>query len=344
MSAAATAPLTTTAPRWHGPRLDGDAREVLDLLDEVAHDRAVVLADDQQVVEAVRGTLVELGVWAIGVPEEIGGPGADAATTLVVLERLGRFWPALGWASAQVQAGIPALAAGSAGTRALADDLHAGSEAVVVVEATGAHADLVVEGSTVRGSIARVDGAHTAPHVLLLDGADAVLLRSEGLTFTAVGTTGLDGSMTRSVDVDVTDAERITGTAGLVRATLLRHAVALAAGIGGAAADTAAAYASERHQFGGPLTRLPTVHASLASQVAHVRIALAALVGADGPATLAPLLRTTCDQMIDVAGAALQVHGGYGYLTEYPAERHVRDAVSFRAATAALTSSFQEPS
>ena len=28
----------------------------------------------------------------------------------------------------------------------------------------------------------------------------------------------------------------------------------------------------------------------------------------------------------EVANQALQIHGGYGYVKEYPAERHVRDA------------------
>ena len=33
-----------------------------------------------------------------------------------------------------------------------------------------------------------------------------------------------------------------------------------------------------------------------------------------------------------MTAAALQSHGGYGYLTEYPVERMLRDAVSLRAA------------
>jgi hypothetical protein len=44
------------------------------------------------------------------------------------------------------------------------------------------------------------------------------------------------------------------------------------------------------------------------------------------------VLREACDRAIEVAAAALQSFGGYGYLAEYPAERYLRDAVSLRAA------------
>ena len=35
--------------------------------------------------------------------------------------------------------------------------------------------------------------------------------------------------------------------------------------------------------------------------------------------------RLSTDLCFDVANTALQLHGGYGYLNEYPLERHVRD-------------------
>ncbi|WP_147965832.1 acyl-CoA dehydrogenase family protein [Streptomyces malaysiensis] len=49
-------------------------------------------------------------------------------------------------------------------------------------------------------------------------------------------------------------------------------------------------------------------------------------------ATSSAALTCACDAAVDVAAAAPQVHGGYGHLKEYPAEHHVRDAVSLRAA------------
>ena len=35
--------------------------------------------------------------------------------------------------------------------------------------------------------------------------------------------------------------------------------------------------------------------------------------------------RLATDLSFEVANEALQLHGGYGYLNEYPLERHVRD-------------------
>ncbi|MET0885541.1 MAG: acyl-CoA dehydrogenase family protein, partial [Mycetocola sp.] len=54
-----------------------------------------------------------------------------------------------------------------------------------------------------------------------------------------------------------------------------------------------------------------------------------------GPRQSAGVLMHACDAAIDVASAALQVHGGYGYLKEYSPERLLRDAVSLRGASAA---------
>ena len=35
--------------------------------------------------------------------------------------------------------------------------------------------------------------------------------------------------------------------------------------------------------------------------------------------------RLATDRCFDVCNTALQIHGGYGYIREYPLERHVRD-------------------
>ncbi|BCJ68003.1 acyl-CoA dehydrogenase family protein [Polymorphospora rubra] len=166
-----------------------------------------------------------------------------------------------------------------------------------------------------------------------------MLVEREAMTTRPLDRTGLGGALTRSVrfaeaapaatvrrlrDVDVAAA----------RARLRRGAAAVAAGIAGAAADAAAAYAAERHQFGGPLTNLPTVRQSLLDQATRTAVALTTALGTDdGSVQTLAAMRHACDAAIEVAAAALQSHGGYGYLTEYPAERYLRDAVSLRAAT-----------
>jgi alkylation response protein AidB-like acyl-CoA dehydrogenase len=120
--------------------------------------------------------------------------------------------------------------------------------------------------------------------------------------------------------------------AAAVRSSLLAGLAAVAAGIAGAAVDAASAYAAQRHQFGGPLAALPVIRASLTDQVQRTAaLTHAVFAGAPGSLGAIAVARLACDVALEVADAALQVHGGYGYLREYRIERLLRDALSLRA-------------
>lgn len=109
-----------------------------------------------------------------------------------------------------------------------------------------------------------------------------------------------------------------------------------ACSLGGAqwAVDRAARYLHEREAFGGPLTQ----QQALVFALADARTDLAAgrsllLTAARAYDTGAPDAVTQCamakrfvtDTAFDAANSALQLHGGYGYLSEYGIERVVRD-------------------
>ncbi|WP_157937029.1 acyl-CoA dehydrogenase family protein [Geodermatophilus chilensis] len=117
-------------------------------------------------------------------------------------------------------------------------------------------------------------------------------------------------------------------------------AAAVAAGIAGAAARAALDHSGTREQFGAPLTDLPTVRASLSAQEAAARsvLATALATGIEDARAAAAALAPACDLALDVAAAAVQSHGGYGYMAEYAVEGLLRDAVSLRAATRATES------
>jgi alkylation response protein AidB-like acyl-CoA dehydrogenase len=102
-------------------------------------------------------------------------------------------------------------------------------------------------------------------------------------------------------------------------------------------AQAALAYSSSRVQFGAPLTELPTVRGSLSRQAGAARSLLTTVVaqGLDDPTAAAATLDRVCDETVDVAAAAVQAHGGYGYMAEYAVEGLLRDAVSLRAAARA---------
>ncbi len=106
--------------------------------------------------------------------------------------------------------------------------------------------------------------------------------------------------------------------------------------LGGAgfAFDTAKAYLETRRQFGRPLRDFQALQFKLADMATEleaarlmVRRAAAALDAKDPDATklCAMAKRFATDAGFDIANQALQLHGGYGYLKDYPLERIVRD-------------------
>ncbi|MER6560523.1 acyl-CoA dehydrogenase family protein [Streptomyces sp. NPDC001027] len=317
-----------------GPDLDEDQRDLAGMLDDFAQDRDLVLSDDPALVAGLVTELARLGVWTVGTAEAHGGGGADARTTAVALERLGRHWPALGWAAVQAHAAVDILGDDDRFATLVAE-LHAGTAAVAVADAASAHVRLAWSGDVLAGSVDRVDAASQQPYlVVLADDGTALLVESSVLTYTPLSRTGLGGALTRSAQVDTDAVATLTGVdADAVRARLRLGAAAVAAGIMGAAHDAAHTYAADRQQFGGPLTDIPTVRQALLRQAGRMANALTGAFGsAREPVTTLAAMDEACGAAIEVAASALQCHGGYGYLTEYPAERYLRDAVSLRAA------------
>jgi len=109
-----------------------------------------------------------------------------------------------------------------------------------------------------------------------------------------------------------------------------------ACALGGAdqAFEAARQYLGERQQFGQLLKDFQALQFKLADMATQaeaarllVRRAAAALDAAEPDATMlcAMAKRFATDAAFDVANQALQLHGGYGYLKDYPLERIVRD-------------------
>ncbi|HLU16028.1 MAG TPA: acyl-CoA dehydrogenase family protein [Burkholderiaceae bacterium] len=98
--------------------------------------------------------------------------------------------------------------------------------------------------------------------------------------------------------------------------------------------DAARNYMSERRQFKRPLADFQALQFKLADMLTHivasrqmVRLAAAKLDQADPQATAycAMAKRLATDLCFQVCLDAQQIHGGYGYLKDYPLERLVRD-------------------
>ncbi|MEC7689547.1 MAG: acyl-CoA dehydrogenase family protein [Pseudomonadota bacterium] len=100
------------------------------------------------------------------------------------------------------------------------------------------------------------------------------------------------------------------------------------------ALETAATYIQEREQFGKPVGAFQAIQFKMADMATElvaarqlVRLAAWKLDCNDKDKTTycAMAKRFATDTGFMVCNEALQVHGGYGYIKEYPLERHVRD-------------------
>lgn len=91
---------------------------------------------------------------------------------------------------------------------------------------------------------------------------------------------------------------------------------------------------SERRQFNRPLSdfqalqfKLADMQTELVAARQMVRLAACKLDAKDPNATTycAMAKRFATDIGFQICNEALQIHGGYGYIREYPLERHFRD-------------------
>lgn len=289
--------------------------------------------------DAQREALVESGLWSVGMAEALGGGGAPLDLRLAALVGLGRSWPAQAWASAQAHAALELLDHDQ--NADLSEKIVDGRVSVCVVDLRTTLAPRV-GGASPASVVVRLDPAGEEIHAVLVDGDHVRVAGPEDLAIVHASTCGLRGSSTVFAEVTDHDDGLAGGATGTeverVLGVLRLSGAAIAAGLAVEAASRSIEYARGRLQFGGPLTALPTVRASLHEQSASAEQLVASVLGADPASRSATswLLENACDQAVTTAAAAIQSHGGYGYLSEYGVDRILRDAVSLRAATAAL--------
>jgi len=139
----------------------------------------------------------------------------------------------------------------------------------------------------------------------------------------------------------VLPADRLIGEEGegFVQAlkTLNAGRITIAArgvGIAQAALDAAAEYASEREQFGQPVGEFQSIKHKLADmdtklQAARMLMHRAAdlkIRSEDYVKEAAQAKLYASEVSREVANEGIQIHGGYGYTKDFPAERFYRDA------------------
>jgi butyryl-CoA dehydrogenase len=108
-------------------------------------------------------------------------------------------------------------------------------------------------------------------------------------------------------------------------------------GLAQAALDAAVNYARERVQFGKTISQFQGIRwmiADMATQIEAARLltfnAAAMKDQGENFSAAASMAKVFASEMANkVAYAALQIHGGYGYIQEFPVERYYRDARVF---------------
>ncbi|MUL67952.1 acyl-CoA dehydrogenase [Mycobacterium sp. CBMA 234] len=254
-------------------------------------------------------SLVEAGWVGLEVPEEFGGAGATFAEVAVICEELGRAAGTTSYlGSAVLAVGVLNMLAPST----VRDNLMAG-----------------VASGSLRLAV-KLDGHDFVPDA---EGADRVLL------VTADGVSVVDPRVTPRPVLDETRhlatvvADGATSTLRFadtfvepVGVLSARAAVALAAdslGIAEAMLAATVDYVKVRHQFGRPIGSFQAVKHACADMLVQVEVARQ-LVGAavesvtlgdtDAAASMAKAYATGA--AVDIAGKAMQLHGGIGYTWE----------------------------
>jgi alkylation response protein AidB-like acyl-CoA dehydrogenase len=311
-------------------------------------------------VEAFR----DAGLIGLPFPEALGGQSGDLLTQVIAVEEVSRgcatagltlmtAWAALDplirFGSKELQEEIvPSVCRGKALAGWCLTEPHGGSN-VKGIKTTATR-----DGNKwrLKGTKRFVTNAGWADWYLVLAkttdrnfGIFMVHREDPGLSFgTLEKKMGIRGSPTADVVFDdcVIPETRIVGdaTSGyermMVSLSISRPLIAAQAlGIAQGAFDEAVKYTRERKPFGEPVSRYQLTRAMVADMAVAIESSRALLyraveliasdpVKARAYASMAKLLCS--DTAMSVTSDAVQLHGGYGYLQDYPVERMMRDA------------------
>jgi alkylation response protein AidB-like acyl-CoA dehydrogenase len=167
-----------------------------------------------------------------------------------------------------------------------------------------------------------------------------------GMTITKMDKEGIRSSDTGEIAFDECRIPRdcLLGTKegnfNLIMETLSEGRISVAAnmvGVAQAAYEAALGYAKERIQFGKPISKFQAISHKLVDMATEIRAArlmvlsAAYLMDQGKPCTLEA---SSCklfasETAVKVARDAIQIHGGYGIMSEYPVFRYLRDALVY---------------
>lgn len=308
--------------------------------------------------------LASLGLTGLAVPQELGGAGLDTLTIALVMEELGAADGSValtlaahnslcighvlvGASAEQKRRWLPPLARGEyLGAWGLTEP-GSGSDAIAVQSS----ARRTAGGYVLNGTKQFITNASIAGFYVVNSATAERRLSAFGIER---GTTGIrpgkrerkmglhasDTSQLVLADCVVPERDRIGAEGGAfadVKKVLDKGRIgigALALGLGRASVEIATAYSKQRKQFGRAIAEFEMIQWKLAiarTELDAARLLVhraAALADGGAPFSVAASKAKlyASEAASRAADASLQVLGGYGYLRDYPVERHLRDA------------------
>ncbi|MFV8049461.1 acyl-CoA dehydrogenase family protein [Mycobacterium sp. 48b] len=284
--------------------------------------------------------LVSAGWVGLDASEEAGGAGATFAEVAVICEELGRAAATTGYLGGAVLAigALNAVQPNECRDAVLQAVVAGDTRAVLVLPGTAEPApfDLATTrlGWRVHGRASFVSDAAGAQRLLLpardADGVPVlvdVAVEAPGLTVTEQPvldeTHRLATVTAEGVEVDEDAVWRFDGDAEAgLRALADRAALAVACdslGVAQAMLDTTVSYTGVRQQFGRPIGSFQAVKHACADMLVTISIArqlVGTAIAAPEPRAVSMAKAYATEAAVEVAGKAMQLHGGIGYTWE----------------------------
>ena len=308
--------------------------------------------------------LGDLGLMGVFIPEQYGGGGMDALSYCIAIEEIARAEAALA-AVVSVNNSLDCYPIFAFGTedqkRAYLPDLARGRKlgcycltepdaAALQVSARDAGDHWVLNGTKIfvtNGVEADVLIVYARSEAAPGSRGISAFIAEKGDPGLAVGKVehklGIRASSTCEIILDGCrlPKDRLLGERGkgfhIALATLDGGRIGIAAqalGIARAAMEDALAYAKERRQFGHPIAEFQATRWKIADMATRIHagrlLAYRAAWVRDqgrrhtGEAAMAKVFAS--ETAMWVTSQAVQIYGGYGYIQDYPVERHFRDA------------------
>ena len=334
---------------------DGEVRPVAEELDRTKSFPYAIVAE-----------LGRLGLMGIPYPEELGGGGADNLSYALAVEELARVdssvaitmaahtslgtWPLYAFGSeAQKAEWMPRLCSGERLAAFGLTEPEAGSDAGNTrTRAEQDGDDWVINGAKqfITNSGTEISGyvaitARTGPdeisNIIVPNGTPGYEI---GAAYRKMGWNASDTRPLSFEDCRVPH-DNLLGPRGQGFKQFLQTldggrigVAAMGLGLAQGALDEALAYAKERIAFGQPISRFQAIQgklADLSTEIEAARLltykaALEKDAGRNFSLTAAQAKLKTGRLAVRASEEAVQIHGGYGYIEEYPVCRFYRDA------------------